>query len=374
MSTLKVDEILDSSGGSNAVLYGPASPAGSMGFRNRIINGDMRIDQRNAGASVTPASGAVTYTVDRWKFYVTQASKLTVQQNAGSVTPPAGFTNYLGTTSSSAYSVGSGDLFVQYQAIEGFNCADFAWGTASAKTITISFWVRSSLTGTHSGALQNSANNRSYAFTFTVNSANTWEQKTITVAGDQSGTWLTNNGIGLSIYFNLGAGSTYSTTAGSWQAGNFTAVTGSVSVVGTNGATFYITGVQLEVGSVATEFERRPYGTELALCQRYFQSIGGTVQYTRFAWGQAYSGSRAQVITPLKVTMRTSPSLNVVGSTYAPNSTASNLAVTAYAIDSADPNNVVTDITVSSGFTAGYATQWISLNNTTTFVQYSAEL
>jgi hypothetical protein len=240
-------------------------------FRNRIINGDMRIDQRNAGASVTPTNGTFTYTIDRWKYYVTQASKLTAQQNAGAVTPPAGFTNYLGTTSSSAYSVISSDLFTVYHAVEGFNVADFAWGTASAATITISFWVRSSLTGTHSGAIQNSANNRSYIFSYTISVANTWEKKSVTIAGDQSGTWLTTNGIGLSLYFNLGAGSTYSTTAGSWQAGNFTALTGAVSVVGTNGATFYITGVQLEQGSTATEFERRPIGAELALCQRYYQ-------------------------------------------------------------------------------------------------------
>jgi len=239
-------------------------------FRNRIINGDMRIDQRNAGASVTPPANTVYYTTDRWKYYLTQSSKLTAQQNAGSVTPPTGFTNYLGTTSSSAYSVISSDIFTVYHAVEGYNVADFGWGSANASTITISFWVRSSLTGTHSGAIQNSANNRSYVFTLTVNSANTWEYKTVTIAGDTSGTWLTTNGIGLSLYFNLGSGSTYSTTADSWQAGNFIAATGATSVVGTNGATFYITGVQLEVGSVATPFERRPFGTELMLCQRYY--------------------------------------------------------------------------------------------------------
>jgi hypothetical protein len=270
--------------GTNGLVFNDASTqntaATGFGFKNRIINGAMMIDQRNAGASVTPANGAVTYVVDRWKYYVTQASKLTAQQKNGvdstasnyeSGSSPTGFSNSLKTTSSSAYSVGSGDLFTQYQAIEGFNCADFAWGTASATAVTISFWVRSSLTGTHSGALQNSANNRSYAFTFTVSSANTWEQKTVTIAGDTSGTWLTNNGIGLSLYFNLGAGSTYSTTAGSWQAGNFCAVTGATSVVGTNGATFYITGVQLEKGNTATSFDYRPYGTELALCQRYYE-------------------------------------------------------------------------------------------------------
>ena len=131
-------------------------------FRNRIINGAMVIDQRNAGASVTPSSGVTTYTVDRWNNYSSQSSKLTVQQNAGSVTPPAGFTNYLGVTSSSAYSVGASDLFILNQRIEGYNIADLAWGTANAKTVTLSFQVYSSLTGTFGGTIQNSAQNRNY--------------------------------------------------------------------------------------------------------------------------------------------------------------------------------------------------------------------
>jgi len=277
-------------------------------FRNRIINGDMRIDQRNAGASVTPPANTVYYTTDRWKYYLTQSSKLTAQQNAGSVTPPTGFTNYLGTTSSSAYSVISSDIFTVYHAVEGYNVADFGWGSANASTITISFWVRSSLTGTHSGAIQNSANNRSYVFTFTVNSANTWEYKTVTIAGDTSGTWLTTNGIGLSLYFNLGSGSTYSTTAGSWQAGNFIAATGATSVVGTNGATFYLTGVQLEVGSVATPFERRPFGTELALCQRYyFKDVRNN--FSAWASGVFYSSTLAIASYTLPVQMRATPTL-----------------------------------------------------------------
>ena len=289
------------------------APVVGAGFKNRIYNGDMRIDQRNAGASVTPTTIAGFYTIDRWKYYVTQSSKLTAQQNAGAVTPPAGFTNYLGTTSSSAYSVISSDLFTVYQAVEGFNVADFAWGTASAATITISFWVRSSLTGTHSGAIQNSANNRSYIFSYTISVADTWEQKSVTIAGDTSGTWLTTNGVGLSLYFNLGAGSTYSTTAGSWQAGNFTAATGAVSIVGTNGATFYITGVQLEAGSSATEFERRPIGTELALCQRYYQFVGGTANGFPMFQGLIPAISDVRHPIGLKTTMRASPTCSIAG-------------------------------------------------------------
>ena len=238
-------------------------------FRNRIINGAMVIDQRNAGAAVTTGTGF--YSVDRWNVLAQTSAKITVQQNNGSVTPPAGFSNYLGVSvgASAGVTVGATDQYLVRQLIEGFNVADLAWGTASAKTVTLSFWVRSSVTGTFGGALVNNAGNRSYPFTYSVSSANTWEQKTITIAGDTTGTWVTNNGNGLNVSFSIGVGSTYSGTAGSWAGAYYASATGAVKLVETNSATWYITGVQLEVGSVATPFERRPYGTELALCTRY---------------------------------------------------------------------------------------------------------
>lgn len=241
------------------------------GFKNRIINGDMRIDQRNAGASVTPAAPN-QYTVDRWKADISVSSKYSAQQSS---TAPTGFVNSLLITSLSAYTVGSAERFCMTQNIEGLNVPDLAWGTANAKTITLSFWVRSSLTGTFGGAISNSAQNRSYPFTYTISSANTFEQKTITITGDTSGTWLTTSGIGLRVIWGLGVGSTLSTTAGAWAAGEYYSATGATSVVGTNGATWYITGVQLEVGSTATPFEVRPYGAELIMCQRYFQKSYG---------------------------------------------------------------------------------------------------
>jgi hypothetical protein len=263
--TVNADLMTTSDGVSSSGLYG---------FKNRIINGAMVIDQRNAGASVSTSSGTSTYAVDRCKVWYTQTSKFTVQQNAGSVTPPSGFINYVGATSSSAYSVGASDRFMIGQAIEGLNVADLGWGAAGASTITISFWVRSSLTGTFGGAIGNDAGDRSYAFTYTISSANTWEYKTITIAGDTTGTWPKNTSGGLYLYLSIGAGSSVSTTAGSWQAGFYVSATGATSVVGTNGATFYITGVQLEKGSVATSFDYRPYGTELQLCQRYYETLG----------------------------------------------------------------------------------------------------
>ena len=284
----------------------------SVNMKSRIINGAMVIDQRNAGASVTPTSG--TYTLDRWVAYLSQTSKLTIQQNAGSVTPPAGFTNYLGVTSSSAYSVISTDEFNINQPIEGFNVADLGWGTANAKTVTLSFWVRSSLTGTFGGCLRNGAVSRSYPFSYTISAANTWEQKSITVAGDTTGTWATNNTTGLFVTIGLGNGSSTSNTAGAWAAGNFTNATGATSVVGTNGATFYITGVQLEVGSTATSFDYRPYSTELALCQRYYwkwNSEGGSSTYLCGAF--SYGTTQVYGVVKLPVTMRTTPNLTTSG-------------------------------------------------------------
>jgi hypothetical protein len=280
------------------------SGSNNVSFRNRIINGAMVIDQRNAGASVTPSNQA--YTLDRWTAYQNQASKYSVQQNAGSVTPPAGFSNYLGVTSLSAYSVLTGDYNALIQAIEGFNGADLAFGTASASTITISFWVRSSLTGTFGAAIKNNAGDRSYPFTYTISAANTWEQKSVTIPGDTSGTWLTNNSRWAYVQFGLGVGATYSAAAGAWTTTNCISATGATSVVGTNGATFYITGVQLEAGSTASPFEYRSYGTELALCQRYFYNLVA-------AAGSAASTTKVELFYQHPVPMRAAPTLNVVG-------------------------------------------------------------
>jgi hypothetical protein len=274
------------------------------GFKNRIINPGMVIDQRNAGASIV---GGNNYGVDRFQTIVSQSSKYNVQQNAGSVTPPEGFTNYLGITSTSSYSVISSDYFAIRQFIEGFNIADLGWGSANAKTVTLSFWVRSSLTGTFGGALQNSAQTRAYPYSYTISAANTWEYKTITIAGDTTGTWLTNNGQGIGLYFSLGTGSASLGTANAWAASSALAPTGSVSVVGTNGATFYITGVQLEKGSTATSFDYRPYTTELALCQRYFQKY--TQPPLRGVVDSASNAGRMAMVLP--VVMRATPTSTV---------------------------------------------------------------
>jgi hypothetical protein len=292
------------SGTTGITLDGQFNSASSMGFKNRIINGAMVIDQRNAGASVTANDGV--YTVDRFVYSMSAASKGTSQQ---STTTATGFTNSVLFTSSSAYTVGAAEHFSLVQKIEGFNVSDLGWGSASAQTVTLSFWVRSSLTGTFGGSISNSALNRSYPFTFTISSANTFEQKTITIAGDTTGTWVTNSGVGMWIFFNLGCGSTNSGTAGAWAGATYFSATGATSVVGTNGATFYITGVQLEKGSTATSFDYRPYGTELALCQRYAQVLG-RVSGACMMVGQCYTTSQAYTGYQFLTTMRSAPTLS----------------------------------------------------------------
>jgi len=233
---------------------------------NRIINGDMRIDQRNAGASVTLTSDL--FTVDRFLARTQSATDSTAQR---STTAPSGFTNSLLVTIGTGASPTSSQTNTIRHEIEGFNTADLGWGTASAKTVTLSFWVRSSLTGTFGGALSNGGLNRAYPYTYTISVADTWEYKTVTIEGDTSGTWGTGNSNGIRVWVDLGSGTDKQGTAGAWGASDYRAASGCTQLVATSGATFYITGVQLEAGSVATLFERRLYGQELALCQRYFQ-------------------------------------------------------------------------------------------------------
>jgi hypothetical protein len=290
-----------------ATAYDSAS---SLGFRNRIINGDMRIDQRNAGASVN-VIGAL-YTLDRWVVLNGTDGACTVQQDT---VAPSGFVNSLKytTTTADASLTGTQASNVQ-QFIEGLNVSDLGWGTAAAQSITISFWVRSSLTGTFGGSLRNASSGRSYPFTYAISSANTWEYKTVSIPGDTTGTWLTNNGTGINLIFSMGAGPDRSGTAGAWNSNNNTGVTGAVSVVGTLSATWQITGVQLEVGSVATPFERRPFGAELALCQRYYE-FGTSYTGGIFMCGDITSGSPYYATARFAVTKRANPTVTVTNST-----------------------------------------------------------
>jgi len=343
----------------------------TFGFKNRIINGGMVIDQRNAGASVTLTSGGV-FVIDRFNCYSNNDGVMTGQQDTSA---PSGFINSMKFTTTTADSSLAATQYAEVQQIiEGLNIADLAWGTASAATINVSFWVRSSLIGAFGGAIRNSANNRSYAFSYSISTANTWEQKSVTIAGDTSGTWLTTNGIGIKLCFGMGAGSTYSGTAGVWTAGVLVQPTGATSVVGTLNATWYVTGVQLEVGTQATSFDFRDYGRELILCQRYYQKITNGVTDRGIGVGFFYTSSVMVSQIPFQVNMRSSPTLDVnSGSNY----------FIIYSNSSGTPMNTVTlnDATPYTGAvtasslsgTSGSAGQFKS-NNASSSLAFTAEL
>jgi hypothetical protein len=287
---------------------------GALSSRNKVINGAMVIDQRNAGASYTQVNSA--YNLDRWAGNSfdggAAASKFSVQQSS---TAPTGFSTSLLVTSLAATADSASNIFNIEQKIEGFNSADLMFGTANAKTITVSFWVRSSITGTFGGAIKNSARNRAYPFTYTISSADTFEYKTLTIAGDTSGTWVgSTNGSGLWLSFGLGVGSTYSGTANAWGAGDLFSATGATSVVATSGATFYLTGVQLEAGDTATPFEHRSYGQELALCQRYFYMVADGATKA-LGLGTMFTSTQLQGAIFFPVTMRATPTLSAITGT-----------------------------------------------------------
>ena len=264
------------------------------GARNRIINGDMRIDQRNAGASVTSSD---SYVMDRWKIFENTDGVFSCQKVSDA---PAGFVNSAKitiTTADSSLAASQRGLF--FQQIEGFNTDDLAFGTASAKTITLSFWVKSSVTGSYGGSLVNGNATRSYPFSYTVSSANTWEQKSIPIPGDTTGTWATDNTASFQVILCLGTGTDFAGAANTWASSNFSAPTSSVNLFATLNATWQITGVQLEPGTVATPFERRSYGQELALCQRYAYAWGTVGVQVAAAGGNAmYSDANQIAMVP----------------------------------------------------------------------------
>jgi len=321
-------------------------------FRNRIINGDMRIDQRAAGANSKPVGDGYDGMVDRYRTVFTGASKFTIGQNLDSIsTLPPGFINCMGVKPS-GNAVSSSDYNTIIQKIEGTNVDDFGWGTANAKTITLSFWVRSSNTGTFGGAITNSAVNRSYPFTYTINTANNWEYETITIPGDTTGTWLSNNSTGMTVVWSLGTGSTFSGTANTWAANNFYSATSATSIMGNSTNTWYLTGVQLESGSTATPFEHRPFGMELQLCQRYlpsyiYESSSGSEMIGWFRGGSGSTFGSTQIVFP--VTARVPPTgISVTGSSYA----VSGLSFTTITFGSASTRVGQLDVSGGSGMTS----------------------
>ncbi|MBU3577591.1 hypothetical protein [Polynucleobacter sp. UK-Kesae-W10] len=325
-----------------------AIASSGIGFRNRIINGAMMIDQRYSGGPYLAAGNGI-YLVDRWRTISTIANKMTYQQNQGSLTPPTGFTAYLGMTATTADSSGTGWWGVE-QGIEGLNLSDLAYGTSYAQTVTVSFWARASIAGTYSFSLfsNNGSTTRSIVQTYTINSANTWEYKTLTFVGDTSTTMYTNTNQGIAARWDLGtnAGATTS-TLGQWITGNYMRATGSVNWIATANATFQITGVQLEKGSTATSFDYRPYGTELALCQRYYQRWSSTNgSYLSIGSGNCITaGTINRWGFPLSINLRTSPTINLVNCVGWDGNVGGAASV---AINYSSTNNIDIDVTTSS--------------------------
>jgi len=331
-------------------------------FKNRIINGAMVLDQRNSGAAITGINAGQYFPVDRFRTAATNSwgsAVFTAQQNKGSVTPPAGFTNYVGfatTTADASPSAGTTYDFVQW--IEGYNMADLNWGSATAKTVTLSFWVYSNLTGTFGGTLSNYNQNRCYPFSYTISSANTWTQCFVTISGDITGTWAITNSGGIRVGFSLGCGSTYTGTAGSWGSTLYGGVTGQQQICASTSNYLYLTGVQLEVGVSATTFDYRAYGQELALCQRYlpvipFAPLGQYLLYS----GMAYSSIYSFFAIPFLVSARVAPT-GISYSGTVSNLTIYNAATTiapiAMIIDSASTSRITIRTQVASGQTTGY--------------------
>lgn len=277
------------------------SATNPISFRNRVINGDFLIDQRNSGASSTPAAG-VTRTIDRWKTEIFGSGRCLVGQNLGGFALPAGFSNCYGMKVTTTTSVGASDYFFLSQVIEGVNTIDWQWGTASARPITLSFWVFSSIAGTAGGFFRNagsSASNytRSYPFTFTITNTLTWEYKTVTIPGDTGTPWYTTQTDGVEFGIKLWNGTTYQSAPGAWAAGNFTGPSGSaINYAGTLNSVMNLTGVQIELGSVATQYERRLYNFEFDACQRYYETttvrVGGYNTVNAYLRGSVYFNTK----------------------------------------------------------------------------------
>jgi len=333
----------------------------SFGMRNKIINGAMAINQRNTAVTATE-----TYGVDRFIFVKGNDA---TESAAQSTDAPTGFSySFRNTISVGDATIGATQYSGFKQNIEGYNIADLAFGTASAKSVTISFWIRSSVTGVYTGDIANSDFSRMCPFNFTINAANTWEYKTNTFPGCLDGTWNTTNGVGMVFQIYSALGSTYASgTANTWGSSGSNFGCGSpVNGIASNGNIFAWTGVQLEKGSQATPFEYKPHGTELALCQRYFQktnpdNVSGGVGSGGYS-GSCFSTGAAGVTYQFPVQMRAAPTVTRGGTSdtwwVAGSASSTGTATTTYTL--ATRNGVYSEIStlnnggISVGFPCAY--------------------
>lgn len=336
---------------------------GGSDTKNLIINGKMEIDQRNGGAVVTGSSAIAKFAADRFNIYANTTGTVTLQQVSDA---PVGFQKSNKVTCTVADSPSAGRRVQFLQTIEGYNFSQASFGTSSAKSVTLSFYVKSSLTGNFGASLVNGSATRSYPFHYTINSANTWEKQTITIVGDTSGTWSTDNTTALHVLWGLGTGSTYEGTADQWNSAFNVAPPSSVSLKDNVNATWQITGVQLEVGSVATEFEHRSYGEELALCQRYFERWGYPNAFEFYYSNYTGAGAHDMTITngPFVVPKRAEPTFTKSGTFVSSNITGNTATILS-----------ATTHTAPALYTASAATGRLYMyNSSSAYFDFDAEL
>jgi hypothetical protein len=351
---------------------GNAFDDGALSNRNLIINGGMVIDQRNGGASVTGSASAAKFAADRFSFFANTTGTITIQQVSDA---PDGFANSNKVTCTSAATSDSSASRVQlYHAIEGHNTANLAFGSSSAKAITLSFWVKASNTGTYGGSFVNGAANRSYPYQYTISASNTWEYKIITISGDTTGTWATDNTTGMYVFWSLGIGSTFEGTANQWNGAFDIGPPSSFSLKDNLNATLQITGVQLEVGDTATPFEHESYGDTLAKCQRYYEQLDNSIA-TIFGVGYNESTSQARGLINFKVTKRAAPTVSVnLASNFGNISTGATAAASSLSFDSTSVFNTRYLCTSSnSSLVDGGASNLQRFQNTPT-IKIDAEL
>lgn len=356
------------------IVEGSGFKRGGTAFRNRFFNGDFRLDQYRNFTAVTPA--ASTYVVDRWEATLSQASKLTFQIKTTS--PPTGFANYFEVEVASQTAPGSADFFEISQKIEGLNLSDFELGVAAnTQFFTMSFWVKSDITGTYTVAFVNGAANRSYIGTYTISSAATWEYKQVVVPCDTTGTWLRTVGIGMFVIFSLGIGSDFFGTAGAWAAGNFQTTSGATNFVNnTNASKWAVTGVQFERGLGATEFEVRPISTELVNCQRYAWVINPAQSAQNHPYhGLAISTTEAVLGCVHPASMRGAPSVTILGAAanFSLTDFTTTTAATAIAISNGGITGSTITVTVAAGLTQ-FRPYFLTTNAAAGRILFSTEL
>ena len=356
---------------------GNAFDDGALSNRNMIINGGMVIDQRNGGASVTGSASAAKFAADRFSLFANTTGTITIQQVSDA---PDGFANSNKVTCTSAATSDSSATRVQlYHAIEGHNIANLAFGSSSAKAITLSFWVKASNTGTYGGSFVNGATNRSYPYQYTISASNTWEYKIITISGDTTGTWATDNTTGMYVFWSLGIGSNFEGTANQWNGAFDIGPPSSFSLKDNLNATLQITGVQLEVGDTATPFEHRSYSDELQRCQRYFiKETSDTNDYPLGSIsGYVYSSVNAALGYKASPQMRATPSISFSNITYrGGTNSGTNSANPITNIASVDGNGSTVTFTATTSGTLEQGTLVVlcNTNASNSHIQFDAEL